>query len=168
MVELPERHLSIVPCDFDEDERQFYFALENKVDEAMKKFVKNNEVMKNYTNVMVLLLRLRQGEPTTESTTLSFHILMVGEACNHPSLVSKDYNADREAIESRPTSKDDQEDEELTTMFQQLVVSKGKKCQLCQDEYILPLLVSRVGHLLTTYRSKINYGEHRQRWRPLQ
>ena len=168
MVELPERHLSIVPCDFDEDERQFYFALENKVDEAMKKFVKNNEVMKNYTNVMVLLLRLRQGEPTTESTTLSFYILMVGEACNHPSLVSKDYNADREAIESRPTSKDDQEDEELTTMFQQLVVSKGKKCQLCQDEYILPLLVSRVGHLLTTYRSKINYGEHRQRWRPLQ
>ena len=168
LVELPERHLSIVPCDFDEDERQFYFALENKVDEAMKKFVKNNEVMKNYTNVMVLLLRLRQGEPTTESTTLSFHILMVGEACNHPSLVSKDYNADREAIESRPNPKDDQEDEELTTMFQQLVVSKGKKCQLCQDEYILPLLVSRVGHLLTTYRSKINYGEHRQRWRPLQ
>ncbi|KAH9996318.1 SNF2 family N-terminal domain-containing protein [Russula vinacea] len=115
LIELPERHLSIVPCDFDEDERQFYFALENKIDEAMKKFVKNNEVMKNYTNVMLLLLRLRQ-------------------ACNHPSLVSKDYNTDREAIESRPAPKDDQEDEELTTMFKQLGVSKGKKCQLCQDE----------------------------------
>ncbi|KAF8497540.1 SNF2 family N-terminal domain-containing protein [Russula emetica] len=115
LIELPERHLSIVPCDFDEDERQFYFTLENKIDEAMKKFVKNDEVMKNYTNVMVLLLRLRQ-------------------ACNHPSLVSKDYNTDREAIESRPAPKDDQEDEDLTTMFQQLVVSKGKKCQLCQDE----------------------------------
>jgi SNF2 family DNA or RNA helicase len=65
LIELPERHLSTVPCGFDEDERQFYFALENKVEEAMQKFVKNNEVMKNYTNVMVLLLRLRQGEPTT-------------------------------------------------------------------------------------------------------
>ncbi|KAH9988109.1 SNF2 family N-terminal domain-containing protein [Russula compacta] len=115
LIELPERHLSIVPCEFDEDERQFYHALENKIDEAMQKFVKNNEVMKNYTNVMVLLLRLRQ-------------------ACNHPSLVSKDYNTDREAIESRPTLKDDHEDEELTAMFQQLGVSKGKKCQLCQDE----------------------------------
>src|SRR5882757_5361213 len=61
LIELPERHLSIAPCAFDEDERQFYLALENKVDEAMQKFVKNNEVMKNYTNVMVLLLRLRQG-----------------------------------------------------------------------------------------------------------
>ncbi|KAI0299413.1 SNF2 family N-terminal domain-containing protein [Multifurca ochricompacta] len=115
LIELPERHLSIVPCTFDEDERQFYFALENKIDEAMQKFVKNNEVMKNYTNVMVLLLRLRQ-------------------ACNHPSLVSKDYNTDREAIESRPAPKDENEDEELTAMFRQLGVSNGKKCQLCQDE----------------------------------
>ncbi|KAH9064612.1 SNF2 family N-terminal domain-containing protein [Lactarius vividus] len=115
LIELPERHLSIVPCEFDEDEREFYFALENKIDEAMQKFVKNDEVMKNYTNVMVLLLRLRQ-------------------ACNHPSLVSKDYNTDREAIESRPAPKDGDEDEELTTMFQELGVSKGKKCQLCQDE----------------------------------
>lgn len=61
LIELPERHLSIVPCEFDEDEREFYFALENKIDEAMQKFVKSGEVMKNYTNVMVLLLRLRQG-----------------------------------------------------------------------------------------------------------
>ncbi|KAI9513461.1 SNF2 family N-terminal domain-containing protein [Russula earlei] len=125
LIELPERYLSIVPCEFDEDERQFYFALENKIDEAMKKFAKNNEVMKNYTNVMVLLLRLRQ-------------------ACNHPSLVTKDYNTDREAIESRPAPKDDQEDEELNTMFQQLGVSKGKKCQLCQDE-LTPGNVSKEG-----------------------
>jgi SNF2 family DNA or RNA helicase len=71
LIELPERHLSIIACNFDEDERQFYFALENKIDEAMKKFVKNNEVMKNYTNVMVLLLRLRQGKSTTMSVILS-------------------------------------------------------------------------------------------------
>ncbi|KAH8990774.1 SNF2 family N-terminal domain-containing protein [Lactarius akahatsu] len=126
LIELPERHLSIVPCEFDEDEREFYFALENKIDEAMQKFVKNDEVMKNYTNVMVLLLRLRQ-------------------ACNHPSLVSKDYNTDREAIESRPAPKDGDEDEELTTMFQELGVSKGKKCQLCQDE-LTSENISKDGH----------------------
>ena len=57
-------------------------------------------------------------------------------ACNHPSLVSKDYNTDREAIESRPAPKDGDEDEDLATMFQELGVSKGKKCQLCQDESV--------------------------------
>jgi SNF2 family DNA or RNA helicase len=82
--------------------------------EVAPKFAKIDEVMKAYTNVMVLLLRLRQGESTTESTTLPFCILMVCEACNHPSLISKDYITDREAIESRPARKDDQEDEELT------------------------------------------------------
>jgi hypothetical protein len=91
---------------------------------------------------------------------------MVREACNHPSLVSKDYNTDREAIESRPAPKDDQEDEELTTMFKQLGVSKGKKCQLCQDEYI-SLVISHFERLLTPYRLKINYREHCQRWRTL-
>lgn len=70
LLELPARHLSIVPCEFDEDERQFYLALENKIDEAMQKFVKNNEVMKNYTNVMVLLLRLRQGRPMASPVLL--------------------------------------------------------------------------------------------------
>jgi len=37
--------------------------------------------------------------------------------------------------------------EELAMMFQQLVVSKGKKCQLCQDEYILYFFVSRLSFL---------------------
>ena len=72
LLELPGRHLSIVPCEFDEDEHQFYFALENKIDEAMQKYAKNDEVMKNYTNVMVLLLRLRQGKLTTEPTSLLY------------------------------------------------------------------------------------------------
>ena len=73
LLELPGRHVSIVPCEFDEDERQFYFALENKIDEAMQKYVKNNEVMRNYTNVMVLLLRLRQGIPIMKSTSPFAH-----------------------------------------------------------------------------------------------
>jgi SNF2 family DNA or RNA helicase len=73
LLELPGRHLSVVSCEFDEDERQFYLALESKVEEAMQKFVKNNEVMKNYTNVMVLLLRLRQGRFMTKPTTSFAH-----------------------------------------------------------------------------------------------
>ncbi len=141
LIELPERHLSIVPCEFDEDEREFYFALENKIDEAMQKFVKNDEVMKNYTNVMVLLLRLRQGISASMIMRTTLSRADVSLACTHPSLVSKDYNTDREAIESRPAPKEGDKDEELTTMFKELGVSKGKKCQLCQDEYIPRFLV---------------------------
>ena len=142
LIELPDRHLSIVPCEFDKDEREFYFALENKIDEAMQKFVRSGEVMKNYTNVMVLLLRLRQGISALMIMCATLSRADIRVACNHPSLVSKDYNKDREAIESRPAPKDGDEDDELTTMFQELGVSKGKKCQLCQDEYVSRFLVS--------------------------
>jgi hypothetical protein len=43
--------------------------------EVAVKFVKNDEVMKNYTNVMVLLLRLRQGGSTitTDYTVCTYY-----------------------------------------------------------------------------------------------
>jgi len=91
------------------------------------------------------------GKVVTYEGVLLFRTLTVGAACNHPSLVTKDYNADREAIESRPAPKDGQEDEELNVMFQQLGVSKGKKCHLCQDEYVL-WLFSHSECLLTARR----------------
>ena len=88
-------------------------------------------------------------------------------ACNHPSLVSKDYNTDREAIESRPAPKDGDEDEELTTMFQELGVSKGKKCQLCQDEYISRFLVAAWLADTCCVVDKIDCREHFQGWSSL-
>lgn len=62
LIQLPPRTLEIVECDFDNDEREFYAALEAKTNLTMNKFMKQGEVMRNYTEVMVLLLRLRQGE----------------------------------------------------------------------------------------------------------
>ena len=61
LLELPNRTIEVVPCDFNNEEREFYNALENKIEEAMEKFIKAGDVMKNYTHVLVLLLRLRQG-----------------------------------------------------------------------------------------------------------
>ena len=62
LIQLPPRTLEIVPCEFDDDERDFYAALETKTNLTMNKFIKQGEVMRNYTEIMVLLLRLRQGE----------------------------------------------------------------------------------------------------------
>jgi hypothetical protein len=62
LIQLPPRTLEIVSCDFDDDERDFYAALEAKINLTMNKFIKQGDVMRNYTVILVLLLRLRQGE----------------------------------------------------------------------------------------------------------
>jgi len=58
---LPERIIQTVECHFDDDERAFYQALADKVAITFNKFVRAGDVMKNYTSVLTLLLRLRQG-----------------------------------------------------------------------------------------------------------
>lgn len=56
--------MEVVECAFDEDELAFYKAIEKKVEVTINKYVKTGSMMQNYTCVMVLLLRLRQGEDT--------------------------------------------------------------------------------------------------------
>lgn len=61
LLELPPRQVEIVQCQFDEEEAEFYKALTEMVDTTLNKYIKSGNVMRNYTSVMVLLLRLRQG-----------------------------------------------------------------------------------------------------------
>ncbi|KAG2034468.1 SNF2 family N-terminal domain-containing protein [Suillus americanus] len=110
IISLPPRHLSVVQCKFDSDEQAFYNTLSQRMTNELDKLVQANEASKNYTHVLLMLLRLRQ-------------------ACNHPSLVYKDYRIDSEAAEPRPTKND-----ELATLLGQIGVSNGKKCQLCQTD----------------------------------
>ncbi|THH19390.1 hypothetical protein EW146_g1739 [Bondarzewia mesenterica] len=115
LLELPERHLNIIPCEFDEEERQFYTGLEGRIEAAMSDIVKSGALNKNYTSVLVLLLRLRQ-------------------ACDHPSLVSQDYKKDKEAVQPQESKKNDNDSDsdadELADMLGQLGL--GRACQVCQ------------------------------------
>ncbi|TFY65094.1 hypothetical protein EVG20_g5717 [Dentipellis fragilis] len=113
LIELPKRNLDIIHCAFDDEERQFYESVEHRIEEQMQKLLRSGDVMKNYTHVLVLLLRLRQ-------------------ACNHPSLVSKDYKVDRDAVESRPATKEDDDADGLAALLGQATISDGRKCQVCQ------------------------------------
>ncbi|KAA1474425.1 hypothetical protein DENSPDRAFT_882790 [Dentipellis sp. KUC8613] len=113
LIELPKRNLDIINCAFDDEERHFYNSIENRIEEQMQKLIRSGDVMKNYTHVLVLLLRLRQ-------------------ACNHPSLVSKDYKVDRDAVESRPATKEDDDTDSLAALLGQATISDGRKCQVCQ------------------------------------
>ncbi|KAH7929303.1 hypothetical protein BV22DRAFT_1110033 [Leucogyrophana mollusca] len=116
ILQLPERIVKIVQCEFDKDEQAFYSALEGRMSNELDKLVNSNEAGKHYTHVLLLLLRLRQ-------------------ACNHPSLISKDYRIDSVAAESRPAKNDDADEDadELAALFGQMGVS-GRKCQVCQTD----------------------------------
>ncbi|KAI0320422.1 SNF2 family N-terminal domain-containing protein [Amylostereum chailletii] len=128
LIELPDRTIEVVPCEFDPEEREFYNALEGKIEAAMEKFMKAGDVMKNYTHVLVLLLRLRQ-------------------ACNHPSLVSKDFRMDKDAVEPRAATKEGDEDvDALADALGGLGMSTGKRCQMCQTVITSSNASSDEGH----------------------
>jgi SNF2 family DNA or RNA helicase len=61
LIELPERHNNLAALPFGEDEKSFYDALESKTQVQFNKYVKAGTVGKHYTNILVLLLRLRQA-----------------------------------------------------------------------------------------------------------
>lgn len=61
IIVLPPRTVDIIQCEFDDEERAFYQAVEARTSLAMNKFVEQGSVMSNYTSVLILLLRLRQG-----------------------------------------------------------------------------------------------------------
>ena len=61
LLELPDRNVEIVPCTFDADEREFYESLSTKIESTLDKFRQKGDIAKNFTSVLVLLLRLRQG-----------------------------------------------------------------------------------------------------------
>ena len=78
LVNLPPRNVDIKSFSFNNPEKEFYDALERKIQLKFNSYVQAGTVMKNYTNILLLLLRLRQA------------------AC-HPNLVAKDFEAASEA-----------------------------------------------------------------------
>ena len=58
---LPERTTEAQGAEFSSDEREFYRALETQTQLQFNKYIKAGTVGRNYSNVLVLLLRLRQA-----------------------------------------------------------------------------------------------------------
>ncbi|KZT01342.1 uncharacterized protein LAESUDRAFT_739218 [Laetiporus sulphureus 93-53] len=113
---LPERVVEIVDCEFDADERAFYNTVQDRVQSSLEALEKQGGAARNYTSVLVLLLRLRQ-------------------ACNHPSLVSADYVRDKEAVEPKQAKSQDDEEEDADELAERLAlmgIATTKRCQLCQ------------------------------------
>ncbi|GAA5899596.1 uncharacterized protein JCM6883_005269 [Sporobolomyces salmoneus] len=69
LISLPEKKIELFSLEFSEEEREIYDAVEKKAQIKFKKMLRNGTVLKNYSHVLVMLLRLRQ-------------------LCFHPSLIA--------------------------------------------------------------------------------
>jgi SNF2 family DNA or RNA helicase len=125
ILQLPPRVTEQVHAVFSEDEQQFYDALENKTQLQFNRYLQAGTVGRNYSNILVLLLRLRQ-------------------ACCHPHLIS-DFAVDV----STATAETD-----LVTnakAFSEEVILRLKEnepleCPVCIDAVENPIIFFPCGH----------------------
>ncbi|KAK7471064.1 hypothetical protein VKT23_002480 [Stygiomarasmius scandens] len=71
LVELPSKEVVLQKLQFTEEEREIYQAVETQSQHKFNRYLRAGTVLKNYSHVLVLLLRLRQ-------------------CCSHPALIQED------------------------------------------------------------------------------
>ncbi|PPQ82538.1 hypothetical protein CVT25_007147 [Psilocybe cyanescens] len=71
LIELPEKRVELVKLEFSEEEKEIYNMVEARSQAKFNRYLRAGTVLKNYHQVLVLLLRLRQ-------------------VCSHPSLIQED------------------------------------------------------------------------------
>ncbi|KAL8992413.1 MAG: hypothetical protein Q9169_007121, partial [Polycauliona sp. 2 TL-2023] len=119
ILDLPERTTTSQHAAFSEAEQEFYNALESRTQLQFNKYVRAGTIGRNYSNVLVLLLRLRQ-------------------ACCHPHLI-KDFSVPSSAAEA--TSEDlEKMARELAPDVIARIIEQGDRndhsgleCPVCMD-----------------------------------
>lgn len=129
IINLPPKTEEIQHVIFDEDEQAFYKALESKTQLQFNKYMKAGTVGKNYSNVLVLLLRLRQ-------------------ACCHPHLIQD--------FETAPGAMDSDAMLELAKtlspdVIARIIAAEGAfDCPICYDGVENPSILIPCGHSTCT------------------
>jgi SNF2 family DNA or RNA helicase len=127
LVTLPPKTEEVAHVEFSEDERSFYTDLESKTRITFNKYLRAGTVGKNYSNILLLLLRLRQ-------------------ACCHPHL-----NLDVEYVGNNQVT--EQGMNALAKTLAPDVIARlkaqneeGFKCPICLDAVVDPTIVLPCGH----------------------
>ncbi|KAI0743255.1 SNF2 family N-terminal domain-containing protein [Irpex lacteus] len=60
ILELPPKHVEIVRLEFSPDERELYEHIQRRAQIQLNRYIRNGSVVKNHSQVLVLILRLRQ------------------------------------------------------------------------------------------------------------
>ncbi|KDQ22579.1 hypothetical protein PLEOSDRAFT_1109681 [Pleurotus ostreatus PC15] len=71
LIELPPKEVELIKLEFTAEEREIYKMVEAKTQATFNRYLRAGTVLKNYSQVLVLLLRLRQ-------------------ICSHPNLIQED------------------------------------------------------------------------------
>ncbi|CAB46673.1 DNA translocase Rhp16b [Schizosaccharomyces pombe] len=122
-LKLSKRLVYKVICKFEESERDFYSNLARNMERTMSNFVNSGKLGKNYTNILCLLLRLRQ-------------------ACNHPQSLNFQFEQDVDAFNALDgaanTNKlaSDQDVDDLANLLETVEIGSRKKsfCTICMAE----------------------------------
>ena len=79
LVNLPNLHMRDHVLEFNDDERSFYTSMLQKTSLAMNKYLRAGTVMRNFHQILVLLLRLRQACAHADLTTKRYVVCGICE-----------------------------------------------------------------------------------------
>ncbi|KAF3934176.1 hypothetical protein ABW20_dc0104524 [Dactylellina cionopaga] len=123
---LPEKHIELIHPIFNEDELSLYQAVEQKVTLRFNKYLEENAVSRNYTYVLLLLLRLRQ-------------------VCCHPKMI-KDLSM--KITEEEKAHQTDLMGELSPEVVQRLKEESVGSCPICFEADPLIKIILPCGHYL--------------------
>ncbi|KAI0477367.1 SNF2 family N-terminal domain-containing protein [Xylariaceae sp. FL0804] len=125
IIQLPERMTHVAAAEFDRDQQDFYTSLEHKTQLTVNKYLKAGTVGKNYQNILVLLLRLRQ-------------------ACCHPHLI-RDHGIPVGA-ETEPEEMVDLATQLAPQTVRRIKEQEAFDCPVCLDAVTNPTILFPCGH----------------------
>lgn len=126
ILQLPPRITEEVHAVFSEDEQEFYNALENKTQLQFNRYLKAGTIGRNYSNILVLLLRLRQ-------------------ACCHPHLIH-DFAVDVNAATGGEIDLVANAKAFSADVVQRLNENEPLECPICIDGVENPVIFFPCGH----------------------
>ncbi|KAL9068798.1 MAG: hypothetical protein Q9157_006391 [Trypethelium eluteriae] len=127
IIRIPERSVEESHAVFSEDELQVYKSLEQNSQLTFNKYLRAGTVGKNYSNMLTLLLRLRQ-------------------CCCHPHLM-KDWNVTAEQVSEDPDRMPELAKKLAPNVVQRIKDANGNfECPVCYDAVENPAIFFPCGH----------------------
>ncbi|KAG1047584.1 hypothetical protein G6F43_009972 [Rhizopus delemar] len=130
ILDLPERNIHMTHIDFSEDEREHYHLVNSRAQARFSRFLRAGTIMKNYSSILVLLLRLRQ-------------------ACLHPSLTTQkgDIMDDMNSVDVTALA-EQMKPEVVRRLLSESATIKEIECPICMDVAQNAQLMMDCGHIL--------------------
>ena len=127
IIRIPERTVEEAHAAFSQDEQQVYHALEHNSQLTFNKYLRAGTVGKNYSNMLTLLLRLRQ-------------------CCCHPHLM-KDWSVTAEQVSDNPDRMPELAKSLAPDVIQRIKDADGNfECPVCYDAVENPAIFFPCGH----------------------